>query len=90
MIKDKLLYLTITISHYIHLTEEGKKGIERDQNLWSCNDWEEYSPEDQHFLVSYPGHVFGGTTWPGYKAKHFFKAYFQTKKQPTVADNGHN
>ena len=27
-----------------------RSGVQRDRNLWSCDDWKGYSPEDQQFL----------------------------------------
>ena len=31
-----------------------RSGVQRDRNLWSCDDWKGYSPEDQHFLSIFP------------------------------------
>ena len=31
-----------------------RSGVQRDRNLWSCDDRKGYSPEDQHFLSIFP------------------------------------
>ena len=27
-----------------------RSGVQKDQNLWSCDDWKGYSLEDQNFI----------------------------------------
>ena len=34
------------------LCKLNRLGVQRDRNLWSCDDWKEYSPEDQPFFFS--------------------------------------
>ena len=48
------LYLRIYLSGPALSVVVHRSGVQRDQNLWSCNDRKGYSPEDQQFLSIFP------------------------------------